>query len=188
MSMPIHTGRERRFASSTVTVTDVEVALVRWPEEDSLRRGLAALGRPRLLLVDEGVHPPEPLDHLEDWLRWPPDPSDLMVRVLNLRRRGAPASAVPLVLDGDGLLRRGDQWVAVSEGQLPILRLLLDNLDRVVRIETIAEVYANGGGSQNHASVRTMLSRLGERVRPLGLELVSIRRRGLVLRTFSTER
>ena len=61
-----------------------EVTLLRWPADESIRLGLAALGRPRLLLVDDGWQPPEPVDQLEDWLPWPPDPTDLMVRTNHL--------------------------------------------------------------------------------------------------------
>jgi hypothetical protein len=85
------------------------------------------------------------------------------------------------VLDEDGLLRMGARWVAISDAQLPIVRLLLEHRDRVVRFEAITEAYVAGGGSGHVASVRTVLSRISIRLRRVGLELVSVRRRGVVL-------
>jgi hypothetical protein len=166
----------------SITLGQVEVALVRWPEEASIRDALAALGRARLLLVDPGAAPPTAFDAGEDWLRWPPDPAELMLRAQHLSQRQRPAELPPVELDRDGMLRRGERWVAVSEAQLPILRLLLDNMGRVVRFESILEAYGSVGGSQHPASVRTVLSRIEARVRPLGLEISSVRRRGVVLR------
>jgi hypothetical protein len=161
---------------------DGEVTILRWPADEALRQGLAALGRPRLLLVDAGTQPPEPLDHLEDWLRWPPDPTELLVRSRHLSRRVEPIPQPAPTLDDDGVLRLGGRWVAVSQAQTPVLRLLLDNLDRVVRFELLVDAYARAGGSSHPASVRTVLARIAARVRPIGLELVSIRQRGVLLR------
>lgn len=165
-----------------IAVGDVEVALVRWPEERSMRDALAALGRARLLLVDAGEAPPTTFDAREDWLRWPPDPAELALRARHLSQRALPVELPPIGLDDDGIVRRGDRWVAVSEAQLPIVRLLVANLGRVVRFETIVEAYASVGGSQHPASVRTVLSRIEARLRPLGVGLTSVRRRGVVLR------
>lgn len=161
------------------------VSLLRWPEEEALRSGLAVLGRPRILLIDDGVAPPATPDQLEDWLRWPPDPEELAARARTLGQRAQPTADRP-TLDEDGLLRRGTAWVAISDIQLPLLRHLLDNFDRVVRYETVAELYATAGGTTHIASVRTVLSRVDARVRPLGLELASVRRRGVILRTLQS--
>ena len=158
------------------------VTLVRWPAEAAVRSGLAALGQPRLLLLDVGVAPPAPLDDLEDWVHWPPAPEELAARAANLRGRMT-REAEPPILDGDGLLRRGDRWVAISDVQIPMIQHLLDHLGRVVRYSTIVEAYVAGGGTNRAASVRTVLSRLDGRVRPVGLEIVTIRRRGVMLRT-----
>ena len=168
--------------SAMPVLPEPEVTLVRWPEEASLREALAALGRPRMLLVQPGLLPPADLDATEDWLRWPPDPAELDVRVRTLRSRLPDPVDLALAFDDDGILRRGDRWVAVSEAQTPILRLLFDHLDRVVRFDAVVEAYASGGGSSHPASVRTVLSRLDARVRTVGLEVTSVRRRGVVLR------
>jgi hypothetical protein len=91
-------------------------------------------------------------------------------------------------LDADGLLRRGRAWVAVSEAQLPVLRLLVDHFGRVVPMPRIVDAYTTGGGTPKLTSVRTALSRLGARIAPLGLELTTVRRRGTVLRDLTADR
>lgn len=173
---------------SSMALGEVDVAIVRWPEEASIRAALAALGRPRLLLVDPGGEPPDPLEGPEDWLRWPPDPAELLLRAQHLSRRAGAPVPVALELDDDGILRRGDRWVAISEAQLPVLRLLLANLDRVVRFEAIVQAYESGGGSGHPASVRTGLSRLEGRLRTLGVDVESVRRRGVILRSTPAHR
>jgi hypothetical protein len=160
-----------------------DVAIVDWPMEDERRRQLAVLGQPRLLLVPSGVEPPELLDDLEDWIRSPADPIDLMARSKHLRIRASQLEAPAPVLDDDGLLWVGDAWVAITDAQLPVVRLLLEHADRVVRLDALVAAYVSGGGSDHPASVRTLMSRLGGRLAPLGLELVTVRRRGMLLRT-----
>lgn len=159
-----------------------EVTLLRWPADESIRLGLAALGRPRILLVDDGLQPPEPVDQLEDWLHWPPDPTDLMVRTNHLSRRAADETEQRPRLDDDGLLRFGNRWAAVSDPQVPLVQLLLVHLDRVVPFEQLVAIYREAGGSGHPASVRTVLARLGARVAEVGLELVTVRQRGVMLR------
>jgi hypothetical protein len=168
---------------SSLALGEVDVAIVRWPEEASIRHALAALGRPRLLLVDPGAQPPDPLGGPEDWLRWPPDPAELLFRAQHLSQRAGDTAPLAVELDDDGLLRRGDHWVAISEAQLPVLRLLLANVDRVVRFDAIVQAYESGGGSGHPASVRTGLSRLEARLRSIGIDVESVRRRGVILRS-----
>lgn len=160
-----------------------DVAILEWPAEAEQRGQLARLGLPRLLLVPVGAQPPRPLDGLEDWIRSPADPFDLLARSEHLRSRVEAMDAPVPVLDEDGLVWVGQAWVAVTLGQVPVARLLVDNCDRVVRFELLVEAYVAGGGSDHPGSVRTLLSRLGTRLAPLGLELVTVRRRGMLLKS-----
>lgn len=91
-----------------------------------------------------------------------------------------PIVDVPYVDDG-GLLRLGSEWVAIPTQQLPVLELLLERHDRVVRTEELAARYRSAGGSGSAGAVQTMLRRLGSRIAELGVELVTIRDRGQLL-------
>jgi hypothetical protein len=88
----------------------------------------------------------------------------------------------PVVLDQDGLLRRGTRWVAVPAGMLLVVQLLLDQLGSTVPLEQVIAAYAACGGTAHRKSVRTALGRLGRRIAPLGLELESIGQRAVRLR------
>lgn len=192
MSVPTHPTVEPHLGDpvtdhlpTSIGVGDVDVTIVRWPEETSVREVLSVLRRPRLLLVEPGFPPPDPLELEEDWLRWPPDPSELLHRAKTLGQR-VPATLEPdPVLDDDGILHRGDRWLAVSPAQQPVLRLLLDRMDEVVRFDDVVAAYAAAGGSTLPASVRTVVSRLEARIAELGLEIVTIRGRGILLRASS---
>jgi hypothetical protein len=160
---------------------DCDVSVLRWPAEDRLREQLAWFGLPRVLLIEPGVRPPEPVDGLEDWMRVPADPADLRVRSGALQRRAAEPEHHAPFLDDDDLLWVGSTWVSITSAQAPVVRLLLEHLDRVVRFETVVTAYESTGRSGHPASVRTLLSRLATRVRPVGLDLVTVRRRGVLL-------
>jgi hypothetical protein len=162
-------------------LVDASISVLRWPEEEPLRQQLAWFGLPRLLLIERGTRPPELVDELEDWVRTPTEPEDLRARSEVLRRRAHVSSAREPVLDDDGLLWVGSAWVSLTSTQAPVAGLLLDNLNKVVRFDAIAAAYEAAGGSRHPASVRTLLARLGAKVRPVGLELVTIRRRGVIL-------
>jgi len=162
-------------------IIDADVSVLRWPEEDDLRQQLAWFGLPRVLLVAPGNRPPDLLDELEDWMRTPADPVDLRARSDAVRRRaGSPAAGAP-VLDDDGLLWVGTTWVDITPAQVPVVRVLLDHLDKVVTYDTLVAAYAATGASGHPASVRTLVARLAVRLHHVGLELVSVRRRGVLL-------
>jgi hypothetical protein len=84
-------------------------------------------------------------------------------------------------LDEDGLLRLGQSWVAIPDAQLPVVALLVERFDRLVRTELLAAAYVAGGHSGSEESIRSLLSRLGRRIACLGLRLRTVRGRGVVL-------
>jgi hypothetical protein len=160
---------------------DADVSVLRWPAEEPLRQQLAWFGLPRVLVVDADVRPPEPLDALEDWTRAPAEPDDLAARCDTLRRRAAEPTGRTPVIDEDDLLWVGGDWVALTAAQAPVLRLLVEHLDRVVPFDDLTAAYGSAGGSPHPASVRTLVTRLATRVRAVGLELVTVRRHGVLL-------
>lgn len=84
-------------------------------------------------------------------------------------------------LDEDGLLRVGDQWVAIPDAQLPVVTLLVDRYGRVVRKEAVRVAYVEAGNSGHEASIRSLLARVAHRVARLGLQLHTVRGRGVML-------
>lgn len=159
-----------------------KVSVLRWPDQESLRRQLASVQLPRLLLVPPDHAAPDLIDNLEDWMRIPAEQLDLVARSELLRDRARAVKQRPdPVMDADGILRVGAAWVAVTPTQIPVVRVLLEQLGRVVHTDRIVDAYKSVGGSDHPGSVRTVLRRISIRVTPLGLELVMVRRRGVML-------
>lgn len=87
----------------------------------------------------------------------------------------------PVELDEDGLLRFEGRWVAITDAQLPVVRLLVAAAGHLVRTEDILDAYCDGGGSPSDSSLRSLIHRLNQRLRTVGLRLHVVRNRGVVL-------
>jgi two-component system response regulator TctD len=166
-------------ALATVLAGD-EVPLLRWPAQEAERQRLAAAGKPRLLLLTADQPPPVDWDELEDWIREPVDLAEMEVRRHTVHSRARLARRRPW-FDDAGLLRVGDDWVDLSPGQVPIARLLVDRLDRVVRREELVAACAAAGVSTHATALKAAVGRLERRLAPVGLRLRSIRGRGYLL-------
>jgi two-component system OmpR family response regulator len=152
-----------------VAVTDLDVPVVSWPSEAGRRDDLAQQGRARLLVVEGRHDPPQTWDALEDWVRAGVDPVEVYVRRERLRRQQA--QRAPAVLDEDGLLRRGDRWVAVSRAG-----------DPVSRAELLAAVLP-GAVTDDRRALDRIVRRVRVRVAPLGMTVQVVRGFGFVLET-----
>ncbi len=80
------------------------------------------------------------------------------------------------VIDEDGLLRFRGRWVAITDSQLPLARLLVDRFEETVMDCDLAAAYASGGRVLTGALVR-----LRHRVSSCELVLYRVRRRGYLL-------
>lgn len=156
------------------------VAMLRWPDEEALRCELAVEGRPRLLIVGAGADAPVLRDDLEDWLRDPPDPTELMARLSVLADRAERERTSPR-LDADGLLWAGRSWVVIPDTQLCVVELLLAHPNALVTTAAITATYVRNGSSGHRASVRTMLNRVVARFAAVGLEVHVVRGKGALL-------
>lgn len=159
------------------------VTILRWPAQHDLRLQLAVSSQLRLLMVAPEVAPPDLLDDREDWLREPVAPTDLLARARELRRRSDESHDPAPVVDADGLLRYGGRWAAVPDAQVQVVRLLVERIDRLVSNDEVSAAYEAGGGSSHPNALRTLVARLRARFDELGLELVTIRSKGLLLAT-----
>jgi hypothetical protein len=158
----------------------VPFPLLRWPAEDDRRRLLASLGQPRLLLLAPDTTAPPPLDALEICVHDDTDPSVIVAGVAALQRQAQGVDDRP-VLDDDGLLWFRHRWIAVSEGQMPVVALLVENYKQLVHHHDLTRTYQDGGGSQSAASLRTLTRRISQRLAKVGLQLHVVRRRGVLL-------
>jgi hypothetical protein len=156
-----------------------DVVLVHWPDERARLEALRASGAPRLLLVGDGLAPPEPIDVLEDWIRTPVTNDDLRVRVATLAARAGRAAPVPAV-DDDGLLRFHGAWVALSPVERALAAALVERFGAVVSRDILTRRSWPGGlATPNALDVHVL--RLRRRIAPLDLEVRTVRGRGYLL-------
>jgi DNA-binding response OmpR family regulator len=159
----------------------VDVVLVRWPAEATRRDELRQVGRPRVLLVEDGVAPPVPSpDDLEDWIRLPADDADLWARVEGLQRRCDALVGPTPSLDSDGVLRVGDGWVSLPPVEARLTAALLDRFGAVVSRDALARAgWPTGAPGRNALDVHML--RLRRRLAPLALAIRTVRSRGYLL-------
>jgi DNA-binding response OmpR family regulator len=160
------------------------VAVLKWPEQERERRRLASARAPRLLLVASSAPPPTSVDALEDWVRLPADPEELVARRACLLRRArerAALDAVP-VLDDDGRLHRADgsTWVALPPVEARIAAVLLEQLGAVVpRRDLLAAGWP--AGVDDARVLDRCVKRLRRRLTEVGLRIHTLPGRGALL-------
>ena len=160
---------------------DDQVVDVRWPDQADERERLVNEGRPRLLIVDHGHAPPTTWDTLEDWVRPDADAVELYVRRERLRRRAG--ALAPASIDDDGLLHRGDRWVALPPGELAALTALLSEPGYMVARNDLASALGMpaeevGNGSR---TLDNVVRRVRKRIAPLGMAVCVVRGAGFLL-------
>jgi DNA-binding response OmpR family regulator len=98
--------------------------------------------------------------------------SDLLDRAFEQRD-----ASIPVLVDDDDILRRGDAWVALSPIEARLARAFLEDCGRLLGRKALG----NAGwpeGVPNARSVDSRIKSLRRRVLPLGLRIYSIRGRG----------
>lgn len=164
----------------------MEVAIVRWPAERERREQLRRSGRPRLLLLEDGVAPPDPVDCLEDWARAPVSEHDLRARVAAIEVRCAHHDTSEPVLDADGVLHHHESWVALPPVEARLMAALLERGGAVVSRDALARAgWPDGAPGRNALDVHML--RLRRRLEPLGMVIRTVRSRGYLLETGSRQ-
>jgi hypothetical protein len=173
---------------SVVGAAPATLAIVslRWPAEADRRRELAAEGIPRLLLVAPGARPPSPWELDEDWIAEDAPLEDRRHRERTLRQRLAlvarPGAEVDhgLVVDDDGLVRRGGRWVALTDLELRLVRPLVAAPGRCVSRAVLLEAGWPGEARATRI-VDGAIRRLRAKLRPLDVAVHGITGVGYLL-------
>lgn len=164
-------------AAEAVGREDVDVQLVWWPDQADLRAAPATTAR--LLLVAADADPPAHLGFLEDWMRLPLDAAEFATRRAELVRRVAIAR--PVTLDDEGLVHRGQAWVALSPLEAALFRPLFENHGQVVTRATLLTAARPHTTASDPGFLDTYVRRLRARLGPLGVAIHTVRGVGHVL-------
>ena len=154
--------------------------LVRWPSESEQRSKLGEQHIPRLLLVDDGIPPPDALDCLEDWIRLPAPESDIRARIEGLKTRSRAHLRTVPEIDDHGVVRFGSGWVSLPPVEARLADVLVVRFGAVVGRDTLRRsVWPGSAPGRNVLDVHVL--RLRRRLAPLGLAIRTVRSRGYML-------
>lgn len=158
---------------------DMDVRVLRWPDQADESERLARLEAPRLLLVEPGVAAPTETSCVVDWLRLPADGEDMCARLAALAERAARHPSRPFV-DDDGQVSHQGTAVFLPPVHERIARILIESRGRPVPAEDlIPRVWPQDGTIE---TLRGNISRLRDRIAPLGLTITHITGHGYVMR------
>ena len=157
----------------------MDVALVHWPAEAERLTRLRQARVPRLVIVDDGDPPVVP-DALEDWLRAPPDDTELRVRTATLQQRSVGVVDGAMVTD-DVVLRVGAQIVVLPPIQARLAGALLERLDGVVGRDALARRAWPDGAPEGRNVLDVHIAKLRRLLAGTGLDVRTVHRRGYLL-------
>lgn len=161
-------------------VSGMDVALVQWPSDETLRIELAQQEHPRLLLVEPDAEPPVCVDVMEDWVRLPVSRADRNARIRALEERAGRRDEMTPVVTGDGTLEYGDTRTQLSTTQARLMIPLIERFGGVVGRETLStQVWPGSPTTANKLDVT--VGRLRRLIVPLGLTIRTVRSRGYLL-------
>lgn len=157
----------------------MEVKLLRWPAEATLRAHYCNLGVLRLLVVEGGAQPPVIADVHEDWVRAPISEDDLQARIAALRTRSY-VHTRPQV-DPHGVVRFRGRSTAVSPTATDLLECLVRKFGVLVSREELHECLPEGAPDRNRNVLDLHIMRLRKRIRPVGLVIRTVWGHGYLL-------
>ncbi|MGD2101052.1 MAG: winged helix-turn-helix domain-containing protein [Acidimicrobiia bacterium] len=158
----------------------MDVALIQWPSDETLRSELAERGHPRLLLVEPGSEPPICEDPLEDWVRLPVPRVDRNARVRVLEARFAEGDHHIPTIDAVGTLTYRGARTQLSETQTRLISPMIARFGAVVgRDELSAAAWPETDATAN--SLDVAVGRLRRQLAPVGLRISTVRSRGYLL-------
>lgn len=158
----------------------MEVETLDWHPEQA--EELLARQEATLFLVEPDATGPVCANPLHDWIRLPAPEADIEARREALRLRQNEISTPSLAIEiGDGTLTVGGKVEILPPLEADLLNALLERESKVVSRQTLMNaVWPAGDGDRNRLDAA--IHRLRLRVESLGIEIVTVRRRGYMLR------
>jgi Transcriptional regulatory protein, C terminal len=177
------------IASATCWAVAQGVAVEPWPPDPTTPRPAhEADRRPVLYLVEPGAPPPAVNDELVGWLQLPGSADDLLTRARTLAGRARTAGMVLTYVDSDDVLRVGDRLAVLSPVEARIMRILLENVGRVVSRERINRELWPWKHTTDFGTLNSRVRLLRTHIDKLPLRIHTVRRRGLLLQITSSDR
>lgn len=131
------------------------------------------------MVAGEAV-PPVPADCLEDWVRVGTPDLDVRARVGALMARADEHRREAPLLDGDGVLRFSEQWVALPPVEARLAGQLVERFGLVVSRESLSRAGWPGMPTGRNA-LDVHILRLRRRIQSVGLSIRTVRSRGYLM-------
>lgn len=152
------------------------VKVLRWPTDAALRTRLRTVGLPRILILEDDSVPSD-ADPMEEWVRSPVEPGELLKRVRLLEELSR--TTFP-VLESSGILHFGGRWTSLTPCSEAIVQVLLDYYPSPVpRADLVSRAWPVDAPSRN--AVDLQILRLRRRIEALGLRIRTVTGKGYML-------
>ncbi|MEE9416758.1 MAG: helix-turn-helix domain-containing protein [Acidimicrobiales bacterium] len=159
----------------------MNVEIVRWPEHAARLAELREVGSARLILVEGSGLPLVTSDPLEDWIRVPTNATDIQLRTETLERRASAAQKDRPEMDDAGLVRFGEDWVALPPVEARIMSSLVAGWGVVVAREELTAAGWPENGIHGRNALDVHITRIRKRLRGTRLALRTVRSKGYLL-------
>ncbi|CAB4530638.1 unannotated protein [freshwater metagenome] len=164
------------------------IELLRWPEQEPVRRSLDRAGIPRILVLSNSSQPPEDLGYDEDWIRAPYRSDDLLARVRRLARSLSEQSTLEFWLDDQRVLHRGSRIAVLTVFEAVVAKALLAQPGETVRRSVLEQSLWPTESPPGPRAVDAVIYRLRSRCRGLGLTIRTVRGEGFLLQAATSHR
>jgi DNA-binding response OmpR family regulator len=160
--------------------------VLRWPSQAARRDWCRHHRIPRLLVVDGGTPAPLCSDELEDWIRRPVDRAEAIARSATLRHRAMRLYDRRPELGPEGALTFAERSAPLTPTDARIVAALVEAYGSTVARE---ELMRRGWPAERRPRPNALdvrMTRIRQRIEPLGLTVSAVWRRGYVLQPRAT--
>ncbi|MET8129300.1 winged helix-turn-helix domain-containing protein [Streptomyces sp. NPDC005065] len=154
------------------------VHIIKWPEGHQRLKRCRSLQLPCILVVAQGVRIPRLVIGREDWVRHPASSADLEERAALLLNN---VREYP-ILDMGGVVRFHGHVVALTPAAALLLSVLTRVPNRLVFRKEMLDALAEVHPHPTDNSLNIHILRLRQKLKPLGLHIETMRKRGYMLR------
>jgi DNA-binding response OmpR family regulator len=157
------------------------VEVLSWPRDAALRRHLARVGVPRIVVAPaQATLPATADDPAEVWAIGDESSVDLDAAADRLVRDLRRIDRAAVMLDGDGVATRADRRVSLSVSESVVAAALIAEPGRVVPRDRLRDLLG-AHGERSERAVEAGIYRLRRRLIALHVVILTVRSRGFAL-------
>ncbi len=157
------------------------VELLRWPEQQAVRRALERANIPRILVLAPDTTLPSDVGDDEDWVREPLVDTDVRRRAERLLDALTQLRSSRPWIDGQRVLHRGHRTVLLTPSEVAAVEPLLASRGHLVGRAVLEGRIWGDAGVPSDRALDAVLYRLRQRCAAVGLRIDNVRGEGFVM-------